>query len=128
MGSVIVETARKLRKRQTPAEKIFWEEVRDRRYLNKKFSRQFPIPVWIDNSKRYFIADFYCYEHRLIVEIDGSIHDEQKEYDEFRTEVLKTLGMKVIRFTNDEVFSDIKEVMKKLELKIKKSPSLEERG
>ncbi|RPI18417.1 MAG: DUF559 domain-containing protein [Ignavibacteriae bacterium] len=59
--------ARKLRKEQTAAEKILWERLRNRKFMNEKFKRQHSI-----NS---YITDFYCYAHRLIVEVDGSIHD-----------------------------------------------------
>ena len=51
----------------------------------------------------YFIADFYCAEKKLIIELDGKIHDEQKEYDENRDRILKEMKLKVIRFKNHEL-------------------------
>ncbi|MEO9886929.1 MAG: endonuclease domain-containing protein [Balneola sp.] len=103
----ITELARELRKNPTPSEKIFWELVRKRRFKELKFLRQKPFvysQVW---SKRYFyIADFYCAEHKLVIEIDGKIHDYQKEYDRQRTIVLENLGLKVIRFKNEELVNE----------------------
>lgn len=122
MSSAITETARELRKEQTPAEKIFWEMVRGRKFLNIKFSRQFPVPVFVDGKRRFYIADFYSFELQLIVEVDGSVHDAQKEYDLQRTQILSRLGLRVIRFSNEEVSSDIDGVLKKLEQEIKNSP------
>lgn len=127
MGSLITEVARGLRRKQTPAEKIFWDQVRNRGFLNKKFSRQFPIPVFIDGKKRFFIADFYCFELQLVIEIDGLIHEKQKEYDQTRTQILNSLGMKIIRFSNQEVLANLDNVLKKLKKEIA-FPSLKERG
>jgi very-short-patch-repair endonuclease len=128
MATPIVETARSLRRVQTSAEKVFWEQVRGRRFLGMKFTRQFPTPVFVDGQKRFFIADFYCFEERLMVEIDGSIHQTQQDYDQLRTEILNVLGFKILRYTNEEILSDIKSVMKSLEITLNKSPSLKERG
>lgn len=128
MALPIVETARSLRRLQTTAEKVFWEAVRGRRFLGLKFSRQFPITVFIQDEKRHFIADFYCFNHRLIIEIDGPIHDQQKDYDQFRSEVLNDMGFKIVRFSNDELLHDLEKTLKILEFEIRKSPSLEERG
>ncbi|MAB65823.1 MAG: hypothetical protein CL662_03200, partial [Bacteroidetes bacterium] len=54
----------------------------------------------------FYIADFYCAEHKLIVEIDGKVHDYQKDYDRQRTIVLENLGLKVIRFKNEELVNE----------------------
>jgi very-short-patch-repair endonuclease len=62
----------------------------------------------------FFIADFYCDERKLVIEVDGKIHDFQKEYDQGRTEILKEMGLSVIRFTNDEVSKDISAVLEKI--------------
>jgi len=118
--------ARKLRKNQTPAEKIFWENVRKRRQLGLKFLRQYLIEheVYMGQSS-YFIPDFYCHEIRLIVEIDGKIHEKQKDYDEARTYILKEMGYRIIRFTNQEVLTNISEVTKKLRAYIQSLPAIE---
>jgi cyclase len=73
-----------------------------------KFRRQHPISQ--------FIVDFYCAEIKLVIELDGGYHDhpEIKEYDEGREFILKELGLTVMRFTNNEVDSDIQTVLKKI--------------
>ena len=81
MKAIITQTARNLRKNATKAEKIFWESVRNRKIKNKKFYRQYPIEFEYYDKIRHFIADFYCHECKLVVEIDGGIHETQKEYD-----------------------------------------------
>ena len=109
-----IDLCRKLRKNQTNAEKIFWENVRNRKFENKKFTRQHSIRFKINSEKKFFIADFFCAEKRLIVEIDGSIHKQQKGYDENRTYLLNSLGYRVIRFKNGEILNDINSVFKHL--------------
>jgi len=100
---------RELRKHLTRAERILWNHLRNRQFKGLKFRRQHPL--------KHFIADFYCHEARLMVEVDGSIHEvkDQIEYDEDRTIDLNRLGIKVIRFTNQEVESNIAMVLKKIE-------------
>ena len=96
MKTLAVQTARKLRAKSTRAEEIFWEIVRNRNIKNKKFNRQFPVYFEFEGQKRFFIADFYCHENKLIIEIDGGIHQTQKDYDELRTIIISELGIKVI--------------------------------
>ena len=85
---LIKETVRSLRINSTKGEKIFWEAVRNRKINGKKFLRQFPIKFEIFGQKRFFIADFYCFECKLVVELDGKIHERQKDYDEMRTQLI----------------------------------------
>ena len=102
----IVELARELRKNQTPAEKILWNELRGRKLNGLKFLRQHPIihAEYPENPRTHFyIADFYCYELKLVVELDGKIHDHQKEYDMERDAVLNGKGLNVLRIENEEV-------------------------
>ena len=77
--------------------------MRNRGFLGKKFLRQHPILFQIDGEKRFLIADFFCREKRLVVEIDGKIHLKQKEYDRFRDLIIQGLGLRVIRVTNEIV-------------------------
>jgi len=101
------EFARENRKNPTKAEKYVWSKVRGRKLFNLKISRQFVIPYKLaSNHTMYFIADFYCHEMQLVIEVDGKIHDYQKEYDEKRSAILKAMGITVIRFANAEVLSD----------------------
>jgi very-short-patch-repair endonuclease len=105
---------RQLRRRFTRSEQLFWQAVRGRKMLGKKFLRQFPIFFEYMNKKTFFVADFYCHENRLVVEIDGKSHDYQKEYDALRTHIINSLGIEVVRFPNKEIETDIDEVLKKL--------------
>ena len=95
-----------LRKTETEAEKVLWKELRNRKCGGLKFRRQHPF------SK--FVLDFYCHEKALAVEVDGGIHNdpEVSEHDINRTFELQNLGLKVIRFSNDDVLSNIEEVLK----------------
>ncbi len=111
----IIEICRELRKNSTPAEKLFWQTVRNRQVKGYKFNRQSPIIFEIDNIKRFFVADFYCHQLQLVIEIDGGIHEKQKDYDKLRTSVIKVLGMNIVRFTNQEVLNNIDDVVEKLE-------------
>jgi len=65
-------------------------------------------------KKSYFIPDFYCHEKQLIIEIDGSIHELQKEYDQIREDILIAMNYHIIRFKNEEVLNDWETVDKKL--------------
>ncbi|MDP2982167.1 MAG: endonuclease domain-containing protein [Candidatus Latescibacter sp.] len=112
--SKTIEMARILRQRSTSAENAFWEAVRGRRFKVLRFQRQHPIRFEMDGRWRSFIADFFCFEHRLVVEIDGGIHEQQKEYDELRTYIINTLGYRVSRFTNEDVESNPEFVLSEL--------------
>ncbi len=102
----IKSRAKLLRKDITLPEKLLWNKLRDRQLAGLKFRRQHPIDL--------FIADFYCHEKRLVVEVDGEIHEYQKEYDEGRTAELERLGITVIRFSNEEVKNNIKLVTRRI--------------
>jgi very-short-patch-repair endonuclease len=99
----IKTAARDLRQRQTPSEALLWELLRDRRLAGKKFLRQHPIRFGYYGEMRFFIADFYCAEEKLTVEMDGPIHELQQDYDLLRTWIINQLGIKVIRFKNEEL-------------------------
>lgn len=113
----IIALARELRKEQTPAEALLWEKLRNRKLEGLKFDRQFPIafPVF-NHSSKFFIADFYCHQKRLVLELDGGVHLRKKvsEHDAARTHYLKQMGIKVLRFSNDEVLGDTEVVLKKI--------------
>jgi very-short-patch-repair endonuclease len=109
----IKQVARQLRKDETKSEELFWNVVRNRKLNNRKFYRQHPIKYEYLEVERYFIADFYCPEKKLVVEIDGKIHENQKEYDETRTQIINCLGIQVIRFQNEDL-NKIDELTSKL--------------
>jgi very-short-patch-repair endonuclease len=71
---LIKQATRNLRKSQTTAEQTFWEIIRNRKILGKKFLRQYPIIYKWRGKQKFFVADFYCHENRLIIELDGGIH------------------------------------------------------
>lgn len=88
--------ARQMRYVPTPAEDALWQRLRNRQVGGAKFRRQYAI--------EHFIVDFVCMERRLIVEVDGSVHDDQTEYDADRQAVLESKGFRVLRFSNKDVF------------------------
>lgn len=102
----LILQARELRKDMTKAEEILWSHFRKQRLDGVIFRRQHPIDI--------FIVDFYCHKLKLVIEVDGSIHEsrEVKERDENRTYELENFGLEVIRFTNDEVINDTEKVLK----------------
>ena len=102
--------ARKLRHEQSDAERLMWELLRDRRLCNAKFRRQHPVQV--GNQK--YILDFYCDEAKLAVELDGGQHQQQPGRDERRTAALATVGIKVVRFWNNDVLQQTESVLEKL--------------
>ncbi len=105
---------RELRKKSTKAERIFWEKVRNKQFQGKKFYRQYPICYDLTGKETFFVADFFCYTDKLIIELDGKYHKYRLKEDEERTMILNYLGLKVIRFTNDEIINDIENVLLKL--------------
>ncbi|MDP4265798.1 MAG: endonuclease domain-containing protein [Bacteroidota bacterium] len=107
-GIDLLKKAKDLRLDSTIAEKVLWGEIRNKRIEGARFRRQHPI--------KQFVADFYCKELNLVIEIDGGYHEieEQKEYDDNRTFELNELGIQVIRFTNDEILNDLKVVGEKI--------------
>ncbi len=108
----IVNNAKELRQRQTKAEEILWSYLRNRKLNGNKFRRQHYI--------KSYIVDFYCAEKMLSVELDGGIHNtkEQKEYDHARTEFLKEQGITELRFTNEEVFENVLDVLDKIKIEL----------
>jgi very-short-patch-repair endonuclease len=112
----ITEFCRTLRNNATPAEKILWKEIRKRNIGGEKFLRQFPIFIIQGlGRKAFYIADFYCARHKLVIEVDGPIHLLKKEYDANRDLVMQEWGFSVLRFTNDKVTDDLNAVVNKIE-------------
>ena len=99
------DKARLLRNNMTEAEKIVWEKLKNRKVFKARFRRQHPIGS--------FIVDFYCHEYKLAIEIDGEIHlkTEVNEYDDGRSHDIEKLGIKILRFTNNEVFKNLNKII-----------------
>jgi len=100
------DTARKLRKEPTPAEQKLWSVLRNDQ-LGVSFRRQHAIG--------HYVPDFVCIKKKLIIELDGSQHLEQEEYDKERTKFLESQGYKVIRFWNNTVINDMNAVIKSIQ-------------
>jgi len=101
----LLEFRRALRNSLTPAEAYLWKYLKSRQLNNKKFQRQ--------HSIGNYIVDFYCAAEKLIIELDGEVHNnpQAQEYDEKRTLYLEGLGYKVIRFENKMVFENLISVL-----------------
>jgi len=100
-----LQRAKELRRDMTPAEKMLWGELRADK-LGVHFRRQQVI--------QGFIVDFYCHKASLVIEVDGDIHDLQQEEDARREKALSELGLRVIRFRNDEVARDLSGVVERI--------------
>lgn len=105
MPKHIISNARKLRSKQTDAEKHLWQHIRNKQ-LGYKFRRQHPIAP--------YVVDFYCDELRLVIELDGGQHAENVEYDEERTAHFKRSKIDVVRFWNNDVLENIEGVIDSL--------------
>jgi len=103
----VLETAKILRNEMTYHEKLLWEKLKGKQICGVRFRRQHPIS--------FFIADFYCHQVKLVVEVDGEIHDVKVEYDEGRSAEMEKFGILIIRFTNHEVENSIQNVINKIE-------------
>ena len=116
--SGLVQTARDLRKKQTPAEDVVWELLRNRKFMDLKFRRQHQIGD--------YVVDFYCHEHKLIVELDGGIHDtkQRQRIDQKRDRYLKSIGNTVLRFENKIVIETPDAFLSTLESHIQSQASL----
>lgn len=97
-----------LRNNMTHAEQVLWEELRKKEIFKVRFKRQHPIDI--------FVVDFYCHKYKLAIEVDGDIHLRQEvmEHDDGRSADIEKLGIKILRFTNKEVFENIEAVKKRI--------------
>ena len=106
MKKIKKDFARFLRKNNTEAEGILWGILKNRKFCKFKFRRQHIIEG--------FAVDFYCVKNKLAIEIDGEIHDKQREYDKERETIIESEDIRIIRFTNDDILNRIDTVLKKL--------------
>ena len=109
-----------LRRDSTPMERKFWNAVRNRKFLNLKFVRQYPITYQCDGRDRFFVVDFYCATHKIAIEIDGPIHDAQADADKARAEIISFTGIEIVRFTNRDIAHDFQKSLFKLKNIIQK--------
>jgi len=101
----IFRISKELRNNTTEAEKELWKHLKSKQIKGYHFRRQHPI--------HRFIADFFCYKCKLVIKLDGRIHNEitVKERDIEREKIIKEFGIKVIRFSNEQVFNEIDKVL-----------------
>ncbi len=111
-GNLIFEKAKKLRNNVTPSEMILWGRLKEH-FPDIRFRRQHPISL--------YIVDIYCHASKLVIEIDGSIHEleEVKYKDELRQKDLEKLGLKVIRFKTKEILNNLGSVLEIIEKHLK---------
>lgn len=104
----IFANAKALRANMTVSEQYLWQKLKGKNLLGLRFRPQHPIDV--------FIADFYCHSIKLVIEVDGGVHEnrEQREYDIGREAELNALGIDVIRFKNEKVINHIDEVVEEI--------------
>ena len=110
----IEAAARRLRRNMTPPEQKLWEALKGKKLGGLKFRAQHPVGPCI--------LDFYCPACKLVVELDGGVHDEQAAYDESRTQQLENYGHCIIRFRNEEVLEDLPSVLERILEAARESP------
>ncbi|MBI3771620.1 MAG: endonuclease domain-containing protein [Gammaproteobacteria bacterium] len=110
----MLNNVKNLRSNQTEAEQRLWHHLRAYRFMGLKFKRQKPMGS--------YIVDFVCLTHKLIIEIDGSQHAEQTDYDHHRDAWLKSQGYTVLRFWNNEVMQQLESVLERLQLALSPAP------
>jgi very-short-patch-repair endonuclease len=109
-----IEFCRTLRRNQTPCEQQLWTLLRNRKLAGLKFLRQHPFAHGGTLRRpEIFVADFYCAEKNLVVELDGKIHETQVGYDRNRDKIMKEMGLNVLRIKNEEM-NDPDAVLKKI--------------
>ncbi len=106
------QLSQNLRKNMTDAEKLLWSKLRMKQLKGYMFSRQKPLGE--------YIADFYCHQAKLVIEVDGGQHfsDESIEYDNVRGQFIESMGLTVLRFTNSDVIENIEGVVETIEEKL----------
>ncbi|MDD2871578.1 MAG: endonuclease domain-containing protein [Candidatus Gracilibacteria bacterium] len=117
--NIIKETSKKLRNNMTESEIILWSFIKGGK-LGIIFLRQKPMYVYTEynGQDRFIIPDFYCHEMKIILEIDGSVHNLKEIYllDKYKKELLNNKGYKVIRIKNEDIKNNINDVLKTIKL------------
>ena len=105
-GAEVKQRARELRRQMTAAETVLWQELRGGRLGGVHFRRQHAVGP--------FILDFYCAASGLGIEVDGGVHEGREVVDRMRTEALETRGIRILRFRNEDVLSDLPRVLTRI--------------
>lgn len=115
----IKEITRRLRNNATPSELRLWQFLRKKQLCGRRFLRQYAIIYDTDGDEHFFyVPDFYCFKESLAIELDGKIHLYRKAHDKRRDEILRGLGINVLRFQNEDLES-IEEVIEKIKNEFK---------
>jgi len=111
----ILVFAKELRQKQTPAEEMMRELLRNRKFLRLKFRRQHPL-------REFIILDFYCQEVKLAIELDGSVHNTpaQQQSDKLRNEECSRQGIYTLRIKNEDLFNNTEQTLNKIKTMIDK--------
>ena len=112
-----VEFARLRRQMADEFERLMWQLLRNRQRCNQKFRREHPLGI--------YTADFYCVQAKLVVEVDGASHqsDEAQQYDSVRDQWMKEQGIRVLRFTCDQVERETQRVLAEIDKSLQENPS-----
>ncbi len=102
----VQKAARSLRDNMTPAEEMLWSALRNKQLLGFRFRRQ--------HAVGNFILDFYCPSHRLVIEVDGAVHNDRQAEDALRTKKLEQHNYQVLRFHNEEILHDLNQVLQSI--------------
>ena len=106
-----------LRRQMTPQETLLWQNLRGNHLDNLHFRRQVTIDGFIAD-----FADFYCHEVGIVLEVDGAVHDKQQSYDRMRDQIIAARGLRILRFTNDEIEAQIASVLARIRAVAKEKP------
>ena len=116
LGKLARKVSKELRNNSTDAEKKFWGYLKNRQLLNLKFLRQHPVFYTYNNQRSFFIADFYCHELKMVIELDGQIHSKHKDYDQIRTDILEFKNVMVVRFNNEVIIQNLDNALDQLKV------------
>ena len=118
---IIKQAAKNLRNNSTQSEVILWNHIKQEK-LWVKFLRQKPIYVYTENNwlDRFIIADFYCHDKKLVIEVDGRVHEKSDVYklDRIKEELLIKQGISVLRIKNIEIEKDMHKVLEKINISL----------
>ena len=106
--------AQQLRREATPAERALWKHLSGKKFGGFKFSRQIPFGL--------FVCDFLCRSDRLAIELDGESHEMRQQEDADRDRFITKQGVRILRFSNTEIFKNMEGVLISIELALKEGP------
>jgi very-short-patch-repair endonuclease len=115
-----IQRAQQLHRRMTQPEKLLWKKLRANRLCGAHFRRQ--------TNFHGFIVDFYCPWAQLVIELDGPVDEDRREYDQWRDGILMEIGLRVMRFTSEQICSDMPKVLEAITEALMSFPSHSKNG